>query len=134
MNETGTDIQGMAEINKPWNAQTKLLYQTQLDLLYNYTQVTYSSAPADHDSTYQPGGTLFNVDGSAAGMAQISGNDDMGRFCWHTLHGKHDGGVILITAYRVCHVASDNPGPLTTYTQQCVAIREAGILHPNPRR
>ena len=88
MNETGTDIQGMAEINKPWNAQTKLLYQTQLDLLYNYTQVTYSSAPADHDSTYQPGGTLLIVAKSTAGRAQMSENIDMERLCWHTLWGK----------------------------------------------
>ena len=32
------------------------------------------------------------------------------------------------------HVASDNTGPYTAYTQQYVAMREAVILNPNPRK
>ena len=34
MYEIGTDLQGMAEINKLWNARTKMLYQTQLELFF----------------------------------------------------------------------------------------------------
>ena len=83
---------------------------------------------------YQPGGTLLIVAGSAASRAQTSGNNDMGRFCWHALRGKQYEGVIPSTAYRMCHIASDNPGPYTAYTKQHVAKREAEIINPNPQR
>ena len=31
MDKVDMDVHGVREINKPWNAQTKLVYQTQLD-------------------------------------------------------------------------------------------------------
>lgn len=50
------------------------------------------------------------------------------------MQGGWDEGILVITAYRVCHTASDNPGPNTAYTQQYTAMREEGIKKPNPRR
>ena len=40
----------------------------------------------------------------------------------------------MITAYRVCHETSNNPGPLTSYRREYTAMREAGIEKPNPRQ
>ena len=58
INEIGEDIQGMAEANQPWNSMNKAKYQIQLDLMYDRSTAIYSSAPTDHDCTYQPGGTM----------------------------------------------------------------------------
>ena len=76
-------MQDMAEMNKPWKSRTKAMYQIQLCLLYNGAKVTYSSALAEHDSTYHPGGTLVIVAGNAAVRVRVQkyGNDDLGRFC-----------------------------------------------------
>ena len=134
MDDVGTDVQGIAEINKPWNVQTKLSYQTQLDLLCNTTRVPYSPATAEHDITYQPRGTVLIVAGTAAGRSQILGHNDMGQFCWHALQGEWYEEIIFITAYIVWHVASDNAGPHTAYTQQYAAMRDAGTINPNTRR
>lgn len=58
----------------------------------------------------------------------------MGRFGWYALRGKRDEGVLVIVAYRVCHKASDNPGPFTAYQQQHTLMRAAGMANPNPRK
>ena len=133
-NEVSTDVQGMAKINKPRNAQNSSFYQTQFDFLYNGEKVSHSSITVHHDSTYQPGGTLLIVARSTAGRAQFSGNNNMGRFCWHALRGKQDRRIIFIKVYSMCHVNSDNPVPYMVYTQQSVAMREVGVINLNPRR
>jgi hypothetical protein len=62
------------------------------------------------------------------------GSDKMRRFCWYTLQGKRDEGVLIIVAYRVCQDKGNNPGPTTSYQQQYVALREAGVTDPNPHK
>jgi hypothetical protein len=41
---------------------------------------------------------------------------------------------VIITAYRVCHTKSNNPGPYTAFQQQYTLMRQAGIAEPNPRK
>ena len=77
---------------------------------------------------------MLTVNGTAEGRIQAQGSDSMGRFCWYTLRGGRDEGVLVITAYRVCQEPSDNPGPLTAFSQQYTALREAGVEKPNPRK
>ena len=48
--------------------------------------------------------------------------------------GERDEGILVITAYRICQEASDNPGPLMAYAWEYTAMQEAGIKKPNPRR
>lgn len=58
----------------------------------------------------------------------------MGCFCWYKLRGKRDEGVIVITAYRVCHEKWDQPGPFTAFQQQYIVLRSQGHQNPNPQR
>ena len=108
--------------------------QTQLYLLYNHARAIYSSAPTDYNSTYQPGESLWFIAGNSAGGALISGSERMGRFCWYTVQGKRDKGILFITAYRVCQEAANTPGLHTAFRQQYMALRQEGISKPNPRK
>ena len=134
MKELGIDTQGMLEINKPWNAGNKWRYEMMMDIMFRNSKASYSSAPAAHDCKTLPGGNLLTLVGNGAGRAQKAEGDKWGRFCWQTIIGARDEGVIVITAYRVCQEARDNPGPYTAYTQQYTAMREQGVQKPNPRK
>ena len=134
MYEMRIDIMGMLETNRPWTTDTKhendLLMRTQ----FRQSQTQYTSMPTQRDTTYQPGGNLLTINGRTAGRIAGRGSDALGRFCWLTLREKHDEGVIVITAYRVCHEKHDNPGPYTAFQQQYLALRSKGIVNPNPQR
>ena len=132
--EIGSDIHGMSEINKPWNSSNKWQYDTMMDVVFQRSRTTYAAMEADHDCERQQGGNLLTVNNATAGRFQDHGSDKWGRFCWQTYRGKRDEGIVVITAYRVCHEASDHPGPFTAYTQQYTAMREEGIASPNPRK
>jgi len=132
--ELGIDVQGYSEINKPWSSSNKWQYDAMMDILFTNSQTVYSAMKADHDTNYQPGGNLLTVNGDTTGRINDRGGDPLGRFCWFTLRGKRDEGIIVITAYRVCHEKSDNPGPYTAFSQQYSALRESGVKDPNPRK
>jgi hypothetical protein len=134
MKELGIDTQGMSEINKPWSVGNKWRYEMMMDIMFRSSKSAYSSAPAAHDCQTLPGGNLLTLVGNGTGRAQKAEGDKWGRFCWQTMQGARDKGIIVITAYRVCQEASDNPGPYTAYTQQYTAMREAGVAKPNPKK
>ena len=56
----------------------------------------------------------------------------MSRFCWYTVKGKQDEGIIFITAYQVCD--DPNSGPLTAYREQYMTLHSEGVSKPNPRK
>ena len=130
----GIDIAGYTEINKPWDSGNKHEFSLMMESIFEQSRSVFSASPADHDVSYQPGGCMLTVNGTAEGRIQAQGSDSMGRFCWYTLRGGRDEGVLVITAYRVCQEPSDNPGPLTAFSQQYTALREAGVEKPNPRK
>ena len=134
INEFGIDIAGYTEINKPWDSGNKHEFGLMMESIFDQSRTVFSASPADHDVSYQPGGCMLTVNGTAEGRIQAQGSDSMGRFCWYTLRGGRDEGVLVITAYRVCQEPSDNPGPLTAFSQQYTALREAGVEKPNPRK
>ena len=102
---------------------------------FHSSRTLYTSAPAiSHDQTYQPGGNLLTINGPTTGRIYDQGNDHLGRFCWYALRGKRDEGVLVIIAYRVCHKASDAPGPFMAYRQQYISMRDVGVTNPNPRQ
>ena len=130
----GVDMQGMSEINRPWTTGNKSQYDMMMEMMFNQSHTIYSSGEATHDKKYTPGGNLLTINGHNTGRKISSGTDKWGRFCWTTLRGGRDEGIIVINAYRVCHEKGDNPGPFTAYTYQYTEMRKAGIEKPNPRR
>lgn len=134
MLDLGIDIMGMSETNCPWNVKTKSEYDLLMRETFRMSRTLYTSAPTSTTGTYQPGGTLLTINGRTTGRMTLSGKDPWGRFCWYRLRGSRDEGVLIISAYRVCHSQSHNPGPLTVYQQQYSLMRAAGITNPNPRR
>ncbi|KAL7525484.1 hypothetical protein ACHAXR_001028, partial [Thalassiosira sp. AJA248-18] len=134
IDQLGINLQGMLEINKPWDANNKWQYNMQMDLVFQQSHMIFSAAEAVHDQKYQPGGNLMTINGSNAGRVVESDVDKWGRFCWMTLRGGRDEGVLVIEGYRVCHEHRDNPGVFTAYTQQHTGMREAGMKRPNPRK
>ena len=134
--ELGFDVMGLQETKIPWTASNRRLYNQQCRLKWPQGATTvFSSAPWEYtDSTYQSGGTLLLVHGHHKGRHTNSGSDPWGRFCWMTLRGGRDEGIILINAYRCCHTKSDNPGPFTAYAQQRTGLRSMGLKDPDPRQ
>ena len=130
----GIDIMGMSETNRPWTPKSQSEFNNMMNQRFNSSRTIYSSAPPTTQSCYQPGGNLLTVTGHTSGRVESAGSDPWGRFCWHRLRGRRDEGVVVITAYRVCHTKSDNPGPFTAFQQQYTLMRQAGIADPNPRK
>ena len=98
MSDLDIDIMGMSETNKPWTSQSKHEYDILMRTRFRQSQTIYSSAPAPRLSRYQPGGNLLTINGQSTGRISARGCDDMGRFCWFTLRGRRDEGVIVISA------------------------------------
>ena len=76
--ELGFNVQGMNEINWPWTAWNKYGYEQEMESVVGPHQTLYSAAPAAHDTTYQPGGTLLTINGNNAGRYCKGGADRMG--------------------------------------------------------
>lgn len=134
MSQWNISVMGMAETNRAWTAHQRFDHDFMMTSHFPSSRTLYASAPIHaHDQTYQPGGNLLSVTGRTTGRIYDYGTDEMGRFCWYALRGKRDEGVLVVVAYRVCHKASDKPGPFTAYQQQHTYLRTLGVANPNPR-
>ena len=133
MSDLDIDVMGMSETNKPWTSENKHEYDILMRMQFRQSQTVYSSAATSRASRYQPGGNLLTINGQTTGRISARGSDELGRFCWYTLRGRRDEGVLVISAYRVCHEAHDSPGPFTAFQQQYTALRAKGVSVPNPR-
>ena len=131
----GIDIMGLQETKTPWTPANIRLYNQQCQMAWpTGARTSFSSAPVDYtDKNYQAGGTLLVTHGSLNGRVQDKDSDPLGRFCWMALQGKRDEGILVISAYRSCHTASDDPGAWTAWHQQYSALRRRGLLNPEPR-
>lgn len=135
MSEWNISVMGMSKTNRPWTVKQKSEYDFMMSTHFQSSRTLYTAAPAiTHDQAYKPGGNLMTINGRTTGRIFDYGSDPMGRFCWYALRGKRDEGVLVIVAYRVCHNASDTPGPFTAYQQQHNIMRAAGVTNPNPRQ
>ena len=134
--ELGFDIMAFQETKIPWTASNARQFNQQMQFKWPHgASSSFSSAPWQHDdSTYQAGGTLLTLHSKTKGRVLEQGSDPLGRFCWMTLRGSRDEGILIISAYRVCHTLTDNPGPFTAFHQQYTALREQGIKKPDPRQ
>ena len=132
--ELGINVMGMTEINKPWSAGNKWEYDLMMDTTFGHSRTAYAAAPASYDTDYQPGGSLLTVNGNATGRVKEQGQDKWGRFAWFTMRGGRDEGILVISAYRVCHKKSDNPGTNTAFMHQYEGLRASGITNPDPRQ
>lgn len=98
------NIMGMSETNRPWTPQQKSVYDYMMDSCFSSSRTIYTSAaPPDHTFKHLQGGNLLTINGHTTGRICERGSDSLGRFCWVTLRGRRDEGVLVITAYRVCH-------------------------------
>ena len=131
--ELGFDVKGMNEINKPWTAGNKWRYDEEMEKAVGPHHTIYASAEAGHNVKHQPGGTLLTVNGDTARRHKAGNGDRMGRLCWMTLQGERDEGVLILSAYRVVHEKSDNPGPNTAYAREYSTLRSEGMKDPRPR-
>jgi len=135
LQEWNVDIMGMSETNCPWTASQKSTYDYMMNQCFRSSRTIYTSTPApDHTFSYLPGGNLLTINGRTTGRITSQGSDPLGRFCWYTLRGRRDEGILVMVAYRVCHEASHNPGAFTAYQQQYTGLRSNGYTNPNPRR
>ena len=134
MDTLEVDIMGMSETNCPWTPAQRSAYDHMMNLRFHSSRTIYTAAKShDHSAKYQPGGNLLTINGRTTGRVITHGSDSLGRFCWYTLRGHRDEGILIVTAYRVCQEATDNPGPHTAFSQQYMALRDSGLSHPNPR-
>ena len=135
MQDWSIDIMGMSETNCPWTTAQKSSYDYMMNTCFKPSRTLYTSAPpSDHTFLYLPGGNLLTINGRTTGRTVSHGSNHLGRFCWYTLQGRRDEGILIIVAYRVCHKASHNPGVFTAYQQQYSGLRKLGHTNPNPRR
>jgi hypothetical protein len=135
-NTYGIDIMALQETLKPWTGPNIRLYNQQCKHMWPQgSRNVFSSAPHEHgDSDRQAGGTLLSINGKTKGRVSSSGSDPWGRFCWFTLRGARDEGILVVCVFRVCQTKEDNPGIFTAYHQQYTGLRSIGIRDPNPRQ
>lgn len=62
------------------------------------------------------------------------GSNSLGRFCWFKLWGQRDEGVLLVMAYWVCHVLSDNPCPHAVYVSSGTGTEEPTSMKTDSER
>ena len=117
IDELGFDIMAYQETKIPWTQNNTRQYNQQMQFKWPHgVRSTFSSAPSKYDdSNFQAGGTLLTLHSKAKGRVLEQGSDTLGRFCWMTLRGTRDEGLLVISAYRVCHTIADNPGPFTAF-------------------
>ena len=130
----GTDIQGLSEMNRPWTHTNKWKYDFMMELIFQQARTIYVSSPKDQLTKYQPGGSLLSITGYNVGRINKTGQDPMGQFAWSMMRGKHDEGILIIVAYRVCQDQNSKAGAFTAYQQQCTALHAQGLKKPNPRQ
>ncbi len=86
----------------------------------------------DFDTKTQHGRNLQVVmDRTTGGNTNVR-DQQKGLYLLPALIGLRDKGDLVITAYRICHKARDNPGTYTVYTREYLAMREEGIDRPTP--
>ena len=102
-------------------------------LAFRSGSTVMASAPSNAKH-YLPGGVAMMARGKIEGRITRRVPDSLGRFTYMSLKGKNNTGVLVVTVYRVCQKKGTKTGPNTAYIQQHVAMREAGIKDPDPRK
>ena len=132
MDKLGLDLAGLIETNINWTIDQKLTLSAMIRLRFRHGRAVTSSMRSTKEG-YQPGGTAMIVRGPTCGRVYRRGADSMGRFTWIALRGKGTGGILVVTAYRVCQNAETTAGPDTAYMREWTELRRRGYEYPDPR-
>ncbi|KAI2499411.1 hypothetical protein MHU86_15056 [Fragilaria crotonensis] len=137
------DIVGMAETNTAWtHPHLQSLFQSRARQHMNSVKVSFSSPtqtidPIPEKETFQSGGTVTFSAGTLVPM--VHGNDikdpsGLGRWSGHTLRGKDNKHLSIITAYRVCTGSIQTSHIGSAFNREYEHHRSSGICSPSPRK
>ena len=139
----GADLVGMAETNTAWShPHLRSLFQSRARQHMKRVKVTFSSPnptidPIPDTETFQSGGTVTFSTGTLVPM--VYGNDivdpsGLGRWSGHTLRGKENKHISVITAYRVCNGSIHTSSIGSAFNREYEHHRSEGIRSPRPRK
>ena len=126
------DVAGYAEINSNATNKFQDRVRSHMQAHLGTSRLITSSGKATKDG-YLPGGVLQAIIGHHNGRIRQQGSDKWGRFAWHTMLGRRDEGIIVITAYRVCQRKGTRTTARTAYNQQISEMISEGYQNLDPR-
>lgn len=124
MNRMQVDYLCLYEINLDTHQhQVKhILHDTTRNIL-SHCNLIYSSSAIPSTSWYKPGGTLSAGLNNTVGRIISSGQDPLGRWSYHTLAGKNQTKLTIISAYQVCIQPLRQGNHIATKTASAQQIR-----------
>jgi hypothetical protein len=137
------DIVGMAETNTAWvHPHLRLFFQSRARQHLKSAKVSFSSPthtidPIADKEIFQSGGTVTLSSGPLVSM--VHGNDivdptGLGRWSGHTLRGKANKTLSVITAYRVCSGSIQSVPIGSAFNREYEHHRSTGKKSPRPRK
>ena len=140
----GADIIGMAETNTAWQHQhLRDMFASRARKHYGTTKIScgYSDAttdPVPEKETFQSGGSLTMTTGNLVPMSHgehITDPTGLGRWSGHTLRGKANTFLSIITAYQVCS-GSIGTSPIgSAFSREYEHLRQSQkLVSPRPRK
>ena len=96
------------------------------------TKLTIAGTNIQMAKTYKPGGTISLTIGTTVGRIITTHSDPLGRWSYHSYHGKDHKRVVIIHAYQTPK-STLRPGRVTAAAQQHSLLLQQGHPHPDPR-
>ena len=140
----GADIIGMAETNTAWqHTHLRSLFTSRAGKHYGAAKISFGYPietidPVPERETYQSGGNTTMTTGTLVPMSHgehITDPTGLGRWSGHTLRGKSNKFLSIITAYRVCtgSIATSSVG--SAFSREYEHLRRSqNLLSPRPRK
>ena len=97
-------------------------------------KIVHSSSVAPVLTFTKPGGNMVGITGSLVGRVRDTITDPFGRWCGHTLLGRDNKEILILTAYNVSQVVNAKVGDDTLFNQQIALYKLQNIRDPDPRK
>jgi exonuclease III len=115
----------LSETNIDWRSAAKSKFYEKMQKVYHHAKISTSSSIIKYDTIYQPGGTLTMVTDDYTGrVTNIGRDEELGRWSFTAMIGKHGRTILLVTIYKVCN--KNSGGSRTAYTQQVSLLLRNG--------
>ena len=124
---SSADLINFQETNINWRSQCLSHCYEKFRRVYHHARLSTSSSTINYRTEYQPGGTCSIATDNYVGRVVETGSDnEMGRWSFIRMLGKHGRQIVLVSAYQVCNQRANQVGDRTAFAQQLSLLRRNG--------